>query len=78
MKDYPEWIVPSQAVHYLKVSHQRISQLMLNERLYTEEFLGVRMLYFPDVKKYRQGQIKRQHDNEEKKRERQRIKAIQS
>ena len=51
IKDGPNWIIEAQAMRYLNLSSQRISQLCKNQFL-VELHLGTKMIWFEDVKKY--------------------------
>ena len=51
IKDGPNWIIEAQAMRYLNLSSQRISQLCKNQFL-VELHLGTKMIWFKDVKKY--------------------------
>ena len=51
IKDGPNWIIEAQAMRYLNLSSQRISQLCQNQFL-VELHLGTKMIWFEDVKKY--------------------------
>ena len=50
IKDGPNWIIEAQAMRYLNLSSQRISQLCKNQFL-VELHLGTKMIWFEDVKK---------------------------
>ena len=51
IKDGPNWIIEAQAMRYLNLSSQRISQLCKNQFL-VELHLGTKMIWFEDVNKY--------------------------
>ena len=51
IKDGPNWIIEAQAMRYLNLSSQRISQLCKVQFL-VEMHLGTKMIWFEDVKKY--------------------------
>ena len=49
----PEWLTRAQAARLADVSHQAVSQAVLEGRLRSKDWLGKVLVYLPDVLAYK-------------------------